>query len=359
MSRPRARRLVVDVAVGRRDAEEPRYRVVPAGGHAERALDVLMRSDGAVTNGSFAVAAASSGVSVRSVADWPVPTVMNSPSTRPPMLAPSLRNAVANLLLGGARAHRRNCNERRDTDDDAERRQNRAEPIRPKRSKRNPPLLGASSSDRSADRGSSASRARPQRGGRRPCAVCATHVQPPRWSVSRGRWSLLLRFSRSNTPSTSSALAESRFPVGSSGEDDARFGGTRARAIGVRCCCPPESCRREMGCAVAEADLPKRIDARRCGASQRHARVNERELDVPRGGRARQQVEGLEHEADLTLRTCARRVSSSRGSRSPAQGVGSSRPSAGRDSRGSPSGSISRTQRGRPGRRTRPRGRRS
>ena len=53
--------------------------------------------------------------------------------------------------------------------------------------------------------------------------------------------------------------------------------------------------------AVREPDRLERFDGALAPLLGRYPRVNERQGDVVEGGRSRQQVEGLEHEADLAV----------------------------------------------------------
>ena len=90
--------------------------------------------------------------------------------------------------------------------------------------------------------------------------------------------------------------SESRLPVGSSAN---RTVGRviRARAIATRCCWPPDSCGGPVAAALGEADAgDQRVDlvGRRPLAGDR-----EREQDVLLRRQRREQVERLEHEADV------------------------------------------------------------
>ena len=72
-----------------------------------------------------------------------------------------------------------------------------------------------------------------------------------------------------------------------------------ARAIATRCCCPPESCDGRCSSRDAEARrarAPSRARSRALLAPD--PGVDERQLDVLDGARAREQVEALKDEAD-------------------------------------------------------------
>ena len=76
---------------------------------------------------------------------------------------------------------------------------------------------------------------------------------------------------------------------------------TSARAIATRCCWPPESW---FGWWWSRSPRPTAFSASRRPlrrSAARDARVEQRQLDVLERGRARQQVEALEHEADLLV----------------------------------------------------------
>ena len=94
----------------------------------------------------------------------------------------------------------------------------------------------------------------------------------------------------------------SRLPVGSS----ARISSgslTSARAMATRCCWPPESWFGVWWRAIAEPDRVQQLERLLVplGAPQAAAVVEQRQLDVLERGGARQQVEALEHEADLAV----------------------------------------------------------
>ena len=105
----------------------------------------------------------------------------------------------------------------------------------------------------------------------------------------------------------SSPVAESRLPVGSSarssdGLADERAGDGDALALAAG------ELVRPVVHAVREPDrLERRLGA---GAplGPRHAAVDERQLDVRERGRARQELEGLEDEADLAVAEVGERV---------------------------------------------------
>jgi hypothetical protein len=105
----------------------------------------------------------------------------------------------------------------------------------------------------------------------------------------------------------------SRLPVGSS---HSRIFGllTSARAIAVRCCSPPESSLREHAALVREADEVEH--ARHLAHHVLRARAGdlERERDVLPDRLVREQLEVLEHDADVApqLRHAERRSVSTR-----------------------------------------------
>ena len=98
----------------------------------------------------------------------------------------------------------------------------------------------------------------------------------------------------------SSEVAESRLPVGSSAS---RIDGslTRARAMATRWRWPPESSLGWWFMRVAEAHPLQRLARPLPPLGAREAGVDQRQLDVVQGVGARQQVEGLEDEADLLV----------------------------------------------------------
>ena len=75
----------------------------------------------------------------------------------------------------------------------------------------------------------------------------------------------------------------------------------QARAMATRCCWPPESCDGIMILLVGEPDHVEKLGRARLGASLRlHAEHRDRRLDaVLQRGHVREEVEGLEHHADL------------------------------------------------------------
>ena len=95
-------------------------------------------------------------------------------------------------------------------------------------------------------------------------------------------------------------VAVSRSPVGSSASRiDGLF--TSARAIATRWRCPPESSfglwcmrRSRSTCCMAQRGLFLALVGR-------HAGVDQRQLDIVQRGGAREQVEGLENEADFLV----------------------------------------------------------
>ena len=108
----------------------------------------------------------------------------------------------------------------------------------------------------------------------------------------------------SSRASTSSALAESRFPVGSSssrtlGRDDERAGDRDALLLAAG-----ELVRPVAG-PVREADGGERLEHALPSLARGEARVDERQLDVLGGGRAGQQIVGLEDESDPQRRAPA------------------------------------------------------
>ncbi len=82
-------------------------------------------------------------------------------------------------------------------------------------------------------------------------------------------------------------------------EHDARLGDERPRDSGALLLPSRKLCR-QMGRAVREAYIRERIKDALTAVSQRHAPVNERELDVLVGRRAWQEVVRLEHKPDLS-----------------------------------------------------------
>ncbi len=105
---------------------------------------------------------------------------------------------------------------------------------------------------------------------------------------------------RAKSPMISSPVFESRLPVGSSAS---RIDGllTSARAIATRWRCPPESSLGRCVLRSTQVDLLERLVGALGALLARHARVDERQLDVVERRRARQQVERLEHEPDFLV----------------------------------------------------------
>ena len=101
------------------------------------------------------------------------------------------------------------------------------------------------------------------------------------------------RFTASIASSTSTPVALSSAPVGSSHSSSCGFLAI-ARAIATRCCSPPESCAGKVVEALAEADQAQRVLGR-------HRRLGDlrHQRDVLARGQARDQVVELEHEADV------------------------------------------------------------
>ena len=99
-------------------------------------------------------------------------------------------------------------------------------------------------------------------------------------------------------PMTASPLAVSRLPVGSSARIS--FGSaTRARATATRCCWPPESC---CGRWRARCGRPTRSQRRRdppLALGRTDAAIDQRDFDILLDGELVDQVEALEHEADV------------------------------------------------------------
>jgi hypothetical protein len=98
---------------------------------------------------------------------------------------------------------------------------------------------------------------------------------------------------------SSSLVWESRLPVGSSARRTAGSF-TRARAIATRCCWPPES---SLGLWLPRSARPTSVQevgwASLESSRALDARVEERKRDVLQCVGAREQVESLEHEAEL------------------------------------------------------------
>ncbi len=123
----------------------------------------------------------------------------------------------------------------------------------------------------------------------------------------------------------------SRLPVGSSARMSAGSV-TSARATATRCCWPPDSSVGSWSDAIAESEALERGPRARGAFAARHALVEERGRDVVEGARSRQEVVGLEDEADRpasepseavvievadgrSREQCTRRRSGDRGSR--------------------------------------------
>ena len=97
-----------------------------------------------------------------------------------------------------------------------------------------------------------------------------------------------------------SVVSVSRAPVGSSASSSTGFC-TMARAMDTRCCCPPDS---SLGWWCMRSPSPTRSRATRGPAPALGAgdpAVQHRQLDVGQGRVAGQQVELLEHEADVLV----------------------------------------------------------
>ncbi len=185
---------------------------------------------------------------------------------------------------------------RGDADQDAQHGQQRAQLVGPQRLHRDADRL--TEEHGGPPRPSCAPR--PSRSCRRGCGSCrCAWSAMSRSCVTRMIvWPFSCSFSKSFM--ISSPVAESRLPVGSSAS---RIDGsiTSARAIATRWRWPPDS---SFGLCVMRSVRSTRSIAR-LASSMRFsfgiARVDERQLDVVQRRRARQQVEGLEHEADLAV----------------------------------------------------------
>ena len=243
--------------------------------------------------GSFAISATSPGVIVRSVADWREPTLMYSPSTST-TFAPS-RSMLAAIWRRGSVADGRHGDQRGHADDDAQRRQQRAEPVRPQRAERDPPVL-------------------PGRGHPAPTAsrppTCSSETIDAVGQSHDARCPLgdLVRVGdhRERRACAVDALEQSEHLLLAGGVEvagrlveqehaglhDERAGDGDALLLAAR------ELRREMAGAIGEADLAEPGEHAAATLSRRHSGVHERQLDVAIGTRARQQVVGLEHEAD-------------------------------------------------------------
>ena len=96
----------------------------------------------------------------------------------------------------------------------------------------------------------------------------------------------------------SSERSVSRLPVGSSASSTSGSV-TSARAMATRCCCPPES---SAGVWSAHGSRPTRSSERSAASRRcflRLAAIEQRQLDIFQRGGAGQQVEALEHEAEI------------------------------------------------------------
>ena len=96
----------------------------------------------------------------------------------------------------------------------------------------------------------------------------------------------------------SSRVSSSRLPVGSSARSTSGSF-TRARAIATRCCCPPESSPGTCPARSARPTDASASSARRASLLRADAERRERRLHVLLRREGRDQVEALEHEADL------------------------------------------------------------
>ena len=107
-------------------------------------------------------------------------------------------------------------------------------------------------------------------------------------------------FMRTSRPMISSLVRESRLPVGSSASSSGAPV-TSARAMATRCCCPPDSW---LGKCPGPIGQPHRLQRRHgpfAPLAAGHPGVGQRQLDVLLRRRPGQQVEALEHEADLPV----------------------------------------------------------
>ena len=142
--------------------------------------------------------------------------------------------------------------------------------------------------------------ARPSRSCRPGCGWCGSACAAMSCSCVTRMIVWPFSCSRANSRMISSPVAESRLPVGSSAS---RIDGfiTSARAIATRWRWPPESSfglwfMRSARPTISSACL-RPLEPR----VLRDAGVDERQLDVVQRAGARQQVEGLEDEADLAV----------------------------------------------------------
>ena len=97
---------------------------------------------------------------------------------------------------------------------------------------------------------------------------------------------------------TSRALAVSRLPVGSSASST-RGRLISARAIATRCCWPPESFVGELSAYSAMPSVVEQVGPAGARLARRDAGEQRRQLDVVGHRQVPDQVEELEHEADL------------------------------------------------------------
>ena len=130
----------------------------------------------------------------------------------------------------------------------------------------------------------------------------------------------------------STLRAVSRLPVGSSANStDGSV--TMARAIATRCICPPDS---SAGVCDSQPVRPTAASASRarwCRSPRGHAAIDERQLDVLERGRAVEQVEALEDEAEVVAAQQRALLARER-TRRRRRGSGRRRSSAGRGSPG-------------------------
>src|SRR5438105_1976035 len=107
------------------------------------------------------------------------------------------------------------------------------------------------------------------------------------------------RFSRWSSARISTLVRVSRLPVGSSARMTAGSL-TSARAMATRCCWPPDSWLGWWCSRSARPTAPSRARPR-ATLARRDSAVEERQLDVLERARPGEQVEHLEHEADLRV----------------------------------------------------------
>ena len=124
---------------------------------------------------------------------------------------------------------------------------------------------------------------------------CATAAARASWVTITIVWPYSST-ERRRSSRISPLVAESRFPVGSSAKSTVGFE-TSARAIATRCCCPPESSDGPVRQPVGEPDVADQLVEP--AVLRLLAGDGEREEDVLLRVQHRQEVEELEHEADV------------------------------------------------------------